>query len=59
MNWLKIAGYMIAVLGLGILGWNAYSYLTGNIVDKSTAGAGILLCAIGAFLIRRATLKTD
>jgi hypothetical protein len=59
MNWLKIAGYSIAVSGLGILGWNAYLYLTGNTVDKTTAGAGILLCVTGAFLVRRATYKTE
>jgi hypothetical protein len=48
----KITGYIAAILGLLILCFNAYLYFTVKKIDRGLTGLGILICLIGAFMIR-------
>jgi len=46
-------GYGMAILGLIVLLWNAFSYLSGDNKLIAPAGVGIVLVALGAILIQK------
>jgi hypothetical protein len=53
MNWKTTVGIMVAVTGLGLIGWTGYRKIQGETIEATTGLAGLLLSLAGAFLIRR------
>ncbi len=48
-----LIGYVIGILGLIMLIWNAYIYLSQSGYNKISLVAGLLFCIIGAVLIKK------
>ena len=57
MNWKRITGSVIALAGLGLVIWNAYTYLDGRKTDSALTASGLILCLIGAFLIKKGRME--
>jgi hypothetical protein len=49
---MKILGYFFAIAGLVILILNAYWYITGEGIQTISLVSSILLCLLGAVMIR-------
>lgn len=57
MNWKIITGTIVALGGLGLIGWTGYTKITGHPIEATTLLAGLLLSLAGAFLIRRGRME--
>jgi hypothetical protein len=51
-NNVKARGIMIGIIGLAMLGWNAWTYLSKSSYDRVSIIIGLLFCLIGAVMIK-------
>ncbi len=52
-----IIGYSMAILGWAIIFWNAFAYLSQFNMIKINIGIGLILAAVGSFLIKKGNEK--
>ena len=52
-----IIGYSMAILGWTIIFWNAFAYLSQFNMIKINIGIGLILAAVGSFLIKKGNEK--